>query len=105
MTLACTSTVTNGSGYLFMAMSLFKNFLKFHFYAHGCFACMYVCVPCVCLVPVKVARRDVRSPGAGVSGSCEPSRGCWEPRCDPLQEQPMLLVTEPSLQLLGMRVF
>jgi hypothetical protein len=33
----------------------------------------------------------------GVTDTCDPPRGCWEPNPDPLQEQHKLLVTEPSL--------
>ena len=32
------------------------------------------------------------------SGSCELPCGCWELNLDPLEEQPVLLTTEPSLQ-------
>lgn len=45
-------------------------------------------------------KEDVRSPGTGVTDSHEPSWGCWESNPDPLEEQPVFLTTEPSLQLL-----
>jgi hypothetical protein len=40
----------------------------------------------------------VRSPGTGVKDACETPHGCWESNPDPLQEQQVLLVTEPPLQ-------
>lgn len=33
-----------------------------------------------------------------LGNGCEPSCGCWEPNPSPLQEQPVLLTTELSLQ-------
>ena len=33
-----------------------------------------------------------------ITDGCEPSRGCWELNSGPLEEQPALLTTEPSLQ-------
>ena len=38
-----------------------------------------------------------RSSGAGVTDSCELPCGCWELNPDPLEEQPVLLTSEPSL--------
>ena len=40
----------------------------------------------------------VRSPGTGVIDSCELSYGCWELNPGPLEEQPVFLTSEPSLQ-------
>lgn len=38
----------------------------------------------------------------GVPGSCEPADvGCWEGNWGPLQEQYLVLTTEPSLQILS----
>ena len=33
-----------------------------------------------------------------ISDGCEPPGGCWELNSGPLEEQPVLLTTEPSLQ-------
>lgn len=44
-------------------------------------------------------RKGIRSPGTGVMDVCKPSLGCWEWNLDPLQEQQMIVTTEPSLQL------
>ena len=60
-------------------------------------ACMYVCAPCACLVPVD-SEKDIRSPGTEVTDGCEPSCGCWELNPSPLQEHPVLLTTEKNLQ-------
>jgi hypothetical protein len=43
--------------------------------------------------------QGVRSPGAGITDHCEPPCRCWELNPGPLQEQPVLLTTEPSFQL------
>ena len=32
-----------------------------------------------------------------ITDDCEPSCGCWKLNSGPLQEQPILLTTEPSL--------
>jgi hypothetical protein len=42
-------------------------------------------------------REGIRSPGTGVTESCELPRGCWELYQDPLGEQPVPLTSEPSL--------
>lgn len=39
---------------------------------------------------------DIKAPGIGVIDVREPPRGCWELK-NPLQEQQVLLSTEPSL--------
>ena len=49
------------------------------------FACIYVCVPCVCLVPTE-ERIGVRSPETGVTDGCEPTCGFWEWNLGPLQD-------------------
>ena len=33
-----------------------------------------------------------------ITDACEPPYGCWELNSGPLEEQAMLLTTEPSLQ-------
>ena len=49
----------------------------------------------VCL---KNPEEDVIPLGTGVMHGCKASCGCWALKMDPLQEHPMLLTTEPSLQ-------
>lgn len=39
----------------------------------------------MCALPTQ-ARRGVRSPGAGFTGSCELPRGCWELGLGPIEE-------------------
>jgi hypothetical protein len=43
----------------------------------------------------------VGSPGTEVTDSCEPPCGYWELNLGPLEEQPVFLTTESSLQPLG----
>jgi hypothetical protein len=40
----------------------------------------------------------VRFPGAGVADICEMACGCWELNSGPLEDQPILLTAESSLQ-------
>ena len=40
----------------------------------------------------------VRSQGTRVTGGCELPCGCWELNLGPLEEQPVFLTSEPSLQ-------
>lgn len=56
--------------------------------------CMYV--QCSCSV-LKVIREGIGSSGNGITGTYEPSCGCWESNLGPLQVQ-VLLTDEPSLQ-------
>ena len=42
---------------------------------------------------------SVRSHGTRITDSCELPRGCWELNSSLLEEKPVLLTTEPSLQL------
>ena len=53
------------------------------------FACMYS------YVPHMHAWCD-GAPGTGVTDSCELPYGYWESNPSPLEEQPVLLITEPS---------
>ena len=44
------------------------------------------------------SREDIRSPGTEVTDGHELPSGCWELNLDPLEEQPVHLTAEPSLQ-------
>ena len=68
--------------------------ILFVLYVCGYFDCMYVYTSYVCLLTMKVKRRSQI-----VTGSCESPCGCWESNLDPLEEHPVLLTTESSLQL------
>lgn len=57
---------------------------------------MCVCAPHVCLVPTE-ARRGYVTPG--VTDSSESLPGCWEFNPGPVEEQPVLLTTEPDLSI------
>jgi len=61
-------------------------------------ACMYIHAQGECLVPTET-RIAHQSPALGVRGICELLHGYLEPNLCSLQEQQVLLTTEPSLQL------
>lgn len=73
--------------------NIFQNL--FYSYNCGCFAYVYVCVPCACLV-LDEARRGC--PETEGTEGYEPLCGCWESDQGHLEEQPMLLTAVPSLQ-------
>ena len=60
-------------------------------------ACMSVSHIRACPVPSE-ASEGHQIPGTGVIDGCETPCGCWELNLGPLQEQPVLLTAEPSLQ-------
>ena len=67
------------------------SFMQF-FYVHGCLACMYVRTAHV---------QSMTSTGYAITGHCE----CWALTPSALEEQPMLLTTEPSLHLHSIYLF
>lgn len=56
--------------------------------------CMLVYFMCV-LCPQK-SEDSIRVPDTGDTDNYEPTCGCWEP--NPPEEQPVLIITEPSLK-------
>lgn len=46
------------------------------------------------------SEEGIRNPGTGVIHACKLPCGCCEPKPDSLQEQPVLLVTDHSLQFI-----
>ena len=54
-------------------------------------ACMYVCLPHACLVPMN--SRQI--PWNWIIDRCEPPCGCSELNPGPLEEQSLFLTTEP----------
>lgn len=58
---------------------------------------MYICAPFVCLV-LKKAREAIGSFGLELQKSLELLRGYWELNQGPLEEEQVLLTSEPSLQ-------
>lgn len=64
-------------------------------YIYVCFTCFHGCAPHVCLVPAE-ARRGIGSPGAGVTGGCGPTCGCWEPNPVSPERHPVLTSNSSS---------
>ena len=58
----------------------------------------FIYILCTLVFYLHVYLDEVRSPGTGVSNSCELPCGCWELNPDTLEEPPVLLTAEPSLQ-------
>ena len=59
----------------------------------------------VCAWCLRRSEDGIRSPGTGVKSGCESPCGCWVLKLGPLQEQHVLLSTEPSLQPQGGHLF
>lgn len=73
-------------------LDLFTHFS----YISECFACVYVCTPYVCLVPMEVRKAVGLS---GVTDGFELLFSCQELNPDPLPEQQVLSATKLSPQL------
>lgn len=52
----------------------------------------------MCMPGALKGQGSVGASGTGITGGCEVPWGCWEPNPGPLEEQRVLLATEPSLQ-------
>lgn len=61
--------------------------LVFFIYLCECFACMYICIPPVCLV---LSEACIGSSDTGVRHGCEPLWSCWDFNLGPLQKQQVL---------------
>jgi hypothetical protein len=79
----------SGYDWPFSAFLLKKNDL-FLFYVYWCFSYIYVCVQCL--------QRAMDPLELELIGGCDQICGCWELNLDPLEEQPVLLTTEPPLE-------
>lgn len=75
----------------------------YHYYLLGfslicfmCVFCMFVCVPCECLLSVEEVR-VLDSPGMGITDGCEPP--CWYRKLSlgPLQDEKLPLSTRQTL--------
>lgn len=53
---------------------------------HGCFACVCIRAPCMCLVPLET-EEEISSSGNGISNGYELTRGCQELSLGPLEEE------------------
>ena len=65
-----------------------------------CVFCLNVRLCTMCVPCPWSPEEGVKFLGTGVKDGCEPLCGCWEWDLGPLEEQPVLLTTEPSLQFL-----
>lgn len=87
--------ILNSTKYLLFNRDGF-NIFKFDLLFCACgYFCPYVCVHCVCPVPSE-ARREHQLPWDWNS-SCEPPCGCWGPKLGSLEEQSVLLSSEPLI--------
>lgn len=75
-------------------------FILFYGYGYGCFACICVCVPQIYLVPANV-RRGCWILWTRSYTQRELPCGLWELNLRFLEEQPVLLSAETSLQALN----
>ena len=80
---------------LVLGLILFLNFFIFYLFIFNFLFILCTLVFClhVCLC------KGVQSHGTGATDSCKLPCGCWDLNPGPLEEQPVLLTTEPSLQL------
>jgi hypothetical protein len=83
---------------VFFFLIVFILFYFILFYVYKCFAYMYICARRTCLMPME-SRRGPESPKTGVTDGYELPRGGWELNLGPLKEHPVLLISEPFLQL------
>ena len=83
--------------------SLFYSILVFKlslFYVYGCFGCMHICAPLVCPVPAEAGRGH--QPWDWSYRRSWAAMGVLETEPGSLQEQSVLWIAEPALQLLNM---
>ena len=83
------------------AITLALN-LKLIFYLSIYLLFLILCALLLCLHSCLC--EDVRSPGTAVTDSCELLCWCWALNPGPLEEEPVLLTAEPSLQLSDMHM-
>jgi hypothetical protein len=79
-----------GEGLICKTQIIFFNFNSFFFKE---LFILFIWVHCHYLQTHQKRKSD------GITDGCEPPCGCWEINSGPLEEQPVLLTTEPSLQL------
>lgn len=73
-------------------------YFKINFYSVSRDFCQSVCLCTTCIQCSRV-QKTIRSPRPEVADGCEPPCECWESDSGPLEEKPLLLTAEPSLQL------
>jgi hypothetical protein len=79
---------------MYVCMYVCMYVLLWLFYVYLCFTCLNVCVSAVCLVPWKLGDRI---PWNWSYKLLSGHIGGWESNQGPLEKQPVLLTTEPSL--------
>ena len=79
------------------AVPLFTMVYLKYMQGHGAFEKHHIIIITAVFLLVCV-REGVRSPGTGVTGSCELPCRFWELNPGPLEEQPVLVTTKPTLQ-------
>lgn len=74
--------------------------LKAIFKRFPCMGILPVCLSVhhLCVLVHRDQKRVSDAPGVGVTLGCEGPCGCWESNSSPIEGQPRLLTTEPSLQ-------
>lgn len=80
-----------------------KCSLAFHFFKCICFMCISVLLTCmsghhVCAWCSQRLEEDIRSPRTRSIDSCDHPCGCRESHMGSLEQQPVFLITTPSLQ-------
>jgi hypothetical protein len=80
-----------GAGHFLLVLSSLFVCL-FVIYLLTYFIPFYMSVHCQCLQTHQKRASDL------ITDGCEPPCGCWDLNSRPLEEQPVLLITEPSLQ-------
>jgi hypothetical protein len=78
------------------SLQLLRDFFLFFIHVYELF-CSNVGLCFMCIPDIPGLEEDIKAPGIGVTDGCELPCGCWELK-SPLQEQPVLLTTEPSPQ-------
>lgn len=63
---------------------------------------MYVCAPCICLVPTK-PKEGTRSYGIGITGGWKSPYGCRKLNPESSERPTTFLTTELSFQTPGLR--
>lgn len=84
-----------------MMIFLLKIIYIYVYIVYECFACAYVFLPLHALP--TMARNGIWSLVTEITDSCELTWMCWELNPYPLEEQPVLLIAEPSVVLIFLK--
>jgi hypothetical protein len=61
--------------------------------------CLHACLCSICMPGTLGGKKRELETLEVELDDCEPSRGCWELNLGSLEEKPVLLIAEPSLQI------